>query len=154
MKKLFHIIYSLLIISSWVSCVPMETKIQQAIAETQTTEKTRNPIPTITPTIKVIPTITPTIFPTIRPESEYIIEVGVCPIGIDINSDPRVEKCSVLESQIKKDDIYQYIESIEVDINIRNMPVLIAYCAIYKPNGELVDFQLDSKSTGKISCKP
>ena len=154
MKIIFRNVLFLIFFCSWVSCVTIEDKIQQAIIETQTTEKTRNPIPTISPTIEIVPTKTPTIFPTIRPESAFIIELGVCPIGVDLNSDPRIEKCSVLESQIKKDSTFQYIESIEIDFRIKSTSVLIPYCALYKLDGELIDFQLDLKKTGKLTCKP
>ena len=143
----------ILIILFITSCVPMELKIQQAIYKTQTVEATIVPTSTLTLANTNTPFPTATISPTPTPTYPYILEVGVCPLKADKNSNPKKEGCVVEESQKIKLHEYELFEGTEIQIQNQD-PYVITYCALYGINGELVDFQLDFEQTGSLFCQP
>jgi len=110
---------------------------------------TSTPLPTQTPTPTLSPTPTLTPLPII-----LIVEIGDCPNKIEyVESDPKTVGCIFDRSEVIRDDPNKGIGYVEVG-GLNPDSSLNLYCAIFNPDGKLLDAQIDTDRDGKVICNP
>ncbi len=81
----------------------------------------------------------------------YYFEAGECPLKVDKNSTPEKEGCVVEKKQEIYITEYQIFDGVEIRIENHDSN-LVAFCALYDIDRNIIDFQLDLNNTGYLLC--